>query len=148
MFFKSLVVPFVTSARAVALARQSAVHVRHVPPRPGEGWASRMTGVAVRAHLLIAPSRADATGLVASNGARNMHAPHALRRLAIQQLHRATMASARACLRAAFAGRPLTPGGYAVLAAMVTAVALVALFSALSAGTEPERALCLCGWFY
>ena len=143
MFFKSFAVPSVASTRAVELVRQSAVHVRHVPPRLGEGWASRMTGVAVRAHLLIAPSRGGPADAVSNGEARN-----ALHRVAIQRLHRAATASARAALRAAFTGRPLTPGGYAVLAAMVTAVALVALFSALSAGTEPESALCLCGWLY
>ena len=148
MFFASFVGPFVVSAtRALARVRPASVHVRAVPARFGEGCAHRVIGVAVRAHLLLASSRRDTVGLVARDIAGSASAPHRLGRFAIQRLHRVVIASARASLRAAFAGRPFTPGGYAVLAAMVTAVALVALFSTSSASADIEAALRLGWWF-
>lgn len=149
MFFKSFVVPFVVSAaKAMERVRPAAVHVRPVPARFAETCAHRVIGVAVRAHLLLASSRGDEVGPFARNEPGNAYAPHRLGRFAIQRLHRVVMASARASLRAAFAGRPPTPGGYAVLAAMATAVALVALFSASSASADIETALRLACWFH
>ncbi|MEW6345810.1 MAG: hypothetical protein AB1704_34630 [Pseudomonadota bacterium] len=53
----------------------------------------------------------------------------------------------RAALRAAYAGGPLTPTGYAILALTVGAVALVAMLSASSAGDELGSALRLSWWF-
>lgn len=128
--------------------RPAAVHVRPVLAWFGENCAHRVIGVAVRAHLLLASSRGDVAGRAARNEAGNACASHRLGRFSIQRLQRVVMASARASLRAAFAGRPLTPGGYAVLAAMATAVALVALFSASSASADIETALRLGWWFY
>jgi hypothetical protein len=43
---------------------------------------------------------------------------------------------ARAALRTAYAGRPLTPGGHAILALMLGAIALVAARSVSSTGDE------------
>ncbi|MEX3936442.1 hypothetical protein AB4Y32_32505 [Paraburkholderia phymatum] len=150
MFFKSFAVPFalpfVGTFRAVEAVRPAAVVVRNAPSRPGGDWANRMTGVAVTAHLLVAPAR-GAGGLVANGPAVNGRAPQSLRRLAIRQLHRAAIAAARTAVRVAVAGRPLTPTGYAILAAMVMAVALVAMFCASSAGAELESALRLSWWF-
>ncbi|WP_188131080.1 hypothetical protein [Paraburkholderia panacisoli] len=54
---------------------------------------------------------------------------------------------ARAALRAAYAGRPLTPGGYAILALTLGAIALVAALSVSSTGDELGRALRLSWWF-
>jgi len=54
---------------------------------------------------------------------------------------------ARAALRAVYAGNPLTPTGYAILATTVVAVALVALLSTWSLGNELESALRVSWWF-
>ncbi len=61
-------------------------------------------------------------------------------RKSLRLLERATRMAARAALRAAHAGRPLTPTGYAILA---TAVAVGTVLATLSASTcdDPESAL-------
>lgn len=53
----------------------------------------------------------------------------------------------RNAYQAAFTGRPFAPTGYAILALMVMAVALAAMFSTSSAGSELERASRLSWWF-
>ncbi|SIT50737.1 hypothetical protein BN2476_930035 [Paraburkholderia piptadeniae] len=152
MVFKSFAVPFavpfVGSFRAVDAVRPAAVVLCKAPSRLGEDWANRMTGIAVRAHLLIVPAQGSAAGLVANGAVVHGRTPQSLRRLAIRQLHRAALAAARAAVRVAVAGRPLTPTGYAILAAMAMAVALVAMFSASPAGAELESAWRLSWWFY
>ncbi|SDG99789.1 hypothetical protein [Paraburkholderia phenazinium] len=62
-------------------------------------------------------------------------------------LRRASKLVARAALRAAYVGNPLTPSGYAILAMTVVAVALVAMLSTTSASTELESALRVSWWF-
>jgi hypothetical protein len=53
----------------------------------------------------------------------------------------------RAALRAGDAGGRLTPTGYAILAVMAAAVALVAMLSASPVGNELSRAPRLIWWF-
>jgi hypothetical protein len=55
--------------------------------------------------------------------------------------------AARAALRVAYVGNPLTPTGYAILAMTVATVALVAMLSTSSVGNELGRALRLSWWF-
>ncbi|PTB17016.1 hypothetical protein C9I57_30420 [Trinickia symbiotica] len=87
--------------------------------RAREDWAARIVGYAARAHLLVAPSVVCGTAKTA----------------------------ARAALRAVYIGGPLTPTGYAILAVIVVAVALVAMLVATSTGSELDGALRLSWWF-
>jgi hypothetical protein len=66
---------------------------------------------------------------------------------AVDQLRRAGKLAARAALRVAYAGSPLTPTGYAILVLTVAAVALVAMLSTSSVGNELGRAMRLSCWF-
>ena len=68
-------------------------------------------------------------------------------RYAVNPLRRAGKMAARTALRAAYAGHPLTPTGYAILALMVAAVALVAILSTSSVGHELDPPLRLGWWF-
>jgi hypothetical protein len=54
---------------------------------------------------------------------------------------------ARAALRTAYVGNPLTPTGYAILAITLVAVALVAMLSTSSISNELESALRVSWWF-
>ena len=79
-----------------------------------------------------------ASGLPQAGGAR---------RFAVNQLRRAGKMAARAALRLAYVGNPLTPTGYAILAMTVAAVLLVAMLSTSSVGNELDPALRLSGCF-
>jgi hypothetical protein len=61
-------------------------------------------------------------------------------RKSLRCLGRTTRVAARAALRVAHAGRPLTPTGYAILASTVTVVTVLATLSALACD-DPESAL-------
>jgi hypothetical protein len=63
------------------------------------------------------------------------------------ELRRTAKIVARAALRAAYVGGPLTPTGYAILAVIVAAVVLAAMLSNSSAGHEFDSALPLSWWF-
>jgi hypothetical protein len=54
---------------------------------------------------------------------------------------------ARAALRTAYAGGPLTPAGYAILAVTVAAIALAAMLSVSPASAELNRGVRLSWWF-
>lgn len=134
MFVKA----FVTSLRgALPAPRQVQAAFRVQPSHIRENCAQRMTACAARAHFLVAPSpdRATAAHAGALPQAGGTH------RFAANQLRRAGKMAARAALRAAYVGNPLTPTGYAILALTVTAVALVAMLSTSSIGNELEPAL-------
>lgn len=147
MFFKSFGIPFVASFRDADRARSVVVHVCPVPSRLGGSWANQAAGVAARAHLLFAQTHGAASSVTATNLAgnapRHVGALRALRHFAVRRLRQAAVALARAV----FTGRPLTPTGYAILALMVMAVALVAALSTSSTGGELESALRLSWWF-
>ena len=81
---------------------------------------------------------AHASGLLQAGGARSF---------AANQLRRAGKMAARAAIRVAYIGSPLTPTGYVILAMTVAAVALVAMLSTSSVGNELDPALRLGGWF-
>lgn len=53
----------------------------------------------------------------------------------------------RAALRVAYAGNPLTPIGYAIVAVTVGAFALVAMLCTSAVGNELGRSLRLSWWF-
>ncbi|MDR6384784.1 hypothetical protein [Paraburkholderia caribensis] len=151
MFFTNIVVPFFTSVRAVPLVRLVTFDVRHVPAWSRERWAPPMTAVAARADSLNAPMRNGATDFAANKGANDTSGPigalHKLRHIVVQKLRQAGVELARSVSRAAFTGRPLTPTGYAIVALMAMALAMVAMFSTSSAGGELESALRLSWWF-
>lgn len=140
MFFASFVTYFKGGFDA-PLGHAAAA--RLLPFRTRENLAVRLTGYAARAHFLVAPSVAPVTAAYAGC------APHADRahRFAVDPLRRAGKTAARAALRVAYAGSPLTPTGYAILALTVAAVALVAMLSTSSLGDEIGRAVRLNWWF-
>ncbi|WP_227247186.1 hypothetical protein [Paraburkholderia caribensis] len=150
MFFTNIVVPFFTSVRAVPLVRLVTFDVRRVPAWSRERWAHPMTAVAARAHSLNAPMRGGATDFAANKGANDTSGPVGalqLRHILVQKLRQAGLELARSVSRSAFTGRPLTPTGYAIVALMVMALAMVAMFSTSSAGGELESALRLSWWY-
>ncbi|MBV8629099.1 MAG: hypothetical protein JO371_14735 [Paraburkholderia sp.] len=107
--------------------------------------ASRVTAWPARVHVLVASSPAQA----ATGMGRDRVCPQGLRRRAgaIATLRRAGKLVARAALRAAFAGNPLTPTGYALLIATLSAVALVAILATSSLADELASAIRLSWWF-
>ncbi|PTB19686.1 hypothetical protein C9I57_14730 [Trinickia symbiotica] len=120
---------------------------RALPTRAREDWAARIVGHAARAHLLVMPSVsrgtvANASGFVHSRSARDF-----VRGFVVEHARRAAKMAARAALRAAYVGGPLTPTGYTILAVTVGAVVLVAMLSATSTGSELDGALRLSWWF-
>ncbi len=138
------VASFVTYFRGECHApRGRAAAARLLPSRTHDNWAMRFAGYAARAHFLVAPSVEPITAAYASGLPRAGRA----RRFAIDPLRRAGKTAARAALRIAYVGSPLTPTGYAILALTVAAVALVAMLSTSSVGNELGRALRLSWWF-
>jgi len=105
--------------------------------------AARATACAARTHFMVAASPAGAGAPHASRGSQTAGA----HRAAMALLRRAAKLAARAALRAAYAGNPLTPTGYAILAMTVVAVALVAMLSTSSVSHELESALRVSWWF-
>jgi hypothetical protein len=106
-------------------------------------WSPWIAGCTARVGFLVAPS----IDRVTVRSAGWLSYPVGTRRDAISQLRRVGKMVARAALRAAYAGRPLTPGGYAILALTLGAIALVAALSVSSTGDELGRALRLSWWF-
>jgi hypothetical protein len=105
--------------------------------------AARATACATRTHFLVAPSpsgTAAARAMLDRQGAGVRHTASAL-------LRRVSKSLARAALRAAYVGNPLTPTGYAILALTVAAVALVAMLSTSSVSNELDSALRVSWWF-
>jgi hypothetical protein len=137
MFVKAWVTSFRDALRA---SHQVQAAFRAQPSHLRENCALRATACAARAHFLVAPSAGRATvvragALAQAGGAR---------RFAVSQLRRVGKMVARAALRAAYVGNPLTPTGYAILALTVVAVGMVALVAMLSASpisNELEPAL-------
>jgi len=107
--------------------------------------ASRVSAWPARVHVLVASSPAHTP----SRTGRERVCPQGLRRRAgaIDTLRRAGKLVARAALRAAYAGNPLTPTGYALLIATLSAVALVAILATSSVADELASALRLSWWF-
>ena len=101
------------------------------------------TACAARAHFVVAPS-SDRTTAVSAGG---LPQAGGARQFAVNQLRRTGKMAARAALRAAYAGNPLTPTGYAILAMTVAAIALVAVLSASPVCNELEPALRLSSLF-
>lgn len=140
MFFQSFVMYFRGSLHA---PRQHDAVARVLPPRAHESWAMRFAGCAARAHFLVAPSLEPMT---AANAVELPRLDRA-RRFVVNPLRRAGKMVARAALRVAYLGSPLTPTGYAILAMTIAAVALVAMLSTSPVGNELDRALRLSWWF-
>jgi hypothetical protein len=69
------------------------------------------------------------------------------RQLAGAQLQRAAATASRTLVRRFFAGSPLTPTGYALVAITLGAAAMTALLPISSIGPELDRALRLSWWF-
>ncbi|MFL9868554.1 hypothetical protein PQR67_30670 [Paraburkholderia fungorum] len=69
------------------------------------------------------------------------------RSAAASHARRAGKMAARAALRVAYAGNPLTPTGYAIVAVTVAAFALVAMLCTSSIADELSRSLRLSWWF-
>jgi hypothetical protein len=103
---------------------------------------ARAVGFAARVHALVSAP-------VAGAGVRNPGAPRVrqARTVALRHLTRAAALVVRNALHVAWTGRPLTPGGYAILALTVTGVLLAALITASPAGDELDSALPLSWWF-
>jgi hypothetical protein len=99
-------------------------------------------GFAARVHALVAAPAAGA-------GARNPGTPRVrrARTLALRHVTRAAALVVRNAAHVAWTGRPLTPGGYAILALTVFGVVLAALIAASPAGDELDSALPLSWWF-
>ena len=140
MFFASFVTYF---KGGFAAPRGHAATARLLPLGARENLAVRLTGYAARAHFLVAPSITSTTAAHAGGVPQSDRA----RRVATDPLRRAGKTVARAALRVAYAGSPLTPTGYAILALTVAAVALVAMLSSSSLGDELGRAMRLSWWF-
>ena len=99
--------------------------------------------IAACAHCLVAPSF-DRT--IARDTGERRHAG-SVRARALKPLCRTGKRVARAALRLAYAGNPLTPTGYAILALTVAAIALVAMLSTSPVAGELRSALRLSWWF-
>ncbi|AJZ56917.1 hypothetical protein OI25_7565 [Paraburkholderia fungorum] len=140
MFFKSFVRCF---RGAVHAPRPTSIAARLLSSQVRENWSLRIAACAARAHFLVAPS----IDRVTVGSAGWLSNADGTRRSPINQLRRVGRMFTRAALRAAYAGGPLTPTGYAILALTVGAVALVAMLSASSAGDELGSALRLSWWF-
>jgi hypothetical protein len=122
---------FVTSLRDTARAsRPQALAL------VGAAWLARL-------HVFVSSAAGRAPLAVCAAGAR----PQGPRQFALHFMRRAAQWAARAALRTARAGSPLTPTGYAVLALTLVAVALVAVLSTSSAADELEHAIRLSWWF-
>jgi hypothetical protein len=126
MFYTSFIKVFVRAASAPRpLLRASMALPSHVRNHLAVG----VTVCAARAYFR------DATP--PERGARGFARSH---------LRRAGMMAARAVLRVVHVGNALTPGGYAILAIAVIAVALVAVICASPLGNEPEPVSMLISW--
>jgi hypothetical protein len=97
---------------------------------------------AARAHLLIGASPDGKS--VKENGQSVGFCK--IRTAATAVLCVAMRALARACVRAAYAGRPLTPAGYAIVALMLAAIVLVVLLSAFAASAGLNRGFRMNMW--
>jgi hypothetical protein len=102
---------------------------------------ARAIGFAARVHALVAAP--------AAAGVRNPGTPRVrqARAAALRHFTRAAALVVRNALHVAWTGRPLTPGGYAILALTVTGVVLAVLIAASPAGDELDSALPLSWWF-
>ena len=140
MFVKSFVTSF---GGAVHAPRPIFLVARALPSHVRADCAVRVAACAARPHFLVVPSPDRATLVHASGLPQACGA----RRFAVNQLRRAGKMAARAALRLAYVGNPLTPTGYAILAMTVAAVLLVAMLSTSSVGNELDPALRLSGCF-
>jgi hypothetical protein len=140
MFVKSFVTPFRSALLALRL---TPVASRVPPPRSREDWVAPFAACAARAHFLVAPSPEREAAV---HGHARLSLASA-RVFAVNAARRAGKLAARAALRVAYAGSPLTPTGYAILVLTVTAVALVAMLSTSSVGNELGRTMRLSWWF-
>jgi hypothetical protein len=124
MRLKMFVVPFLGTVRVESVALQLAA------------WPARV-------HVLLAPSTGRAPSVLSGRSAHRDR----VRVRATSQLCRTARVFARAALRTAYAGGPLTPAGYAILAVTVAAIALAAMLSVSSASAELNRGVRLSWWF-
>jgi hypothetical protein len=134
MFIKSFVTPFGSALHALRVAP---VASRVLSPRSRKDWFVPFAACAARAHFLVAPS-AERETAVPGHARRNLAGA---RVCAVDEARRAGKMAARAALRVAYAGSPLTPTGYAIAVLTVAAVALVAMLSRSSVGNELGRAM-------
>ncbi|MEZ2354813.1 hypothetical protein [Caballeronia sp. RCC_10] len=116
MRLKKFVVPFLGTVRAESVALQIAA------------WPARV-------HLLLAPSTGHTPDVLSGRSAHRDR----VRVRATSRLRRTARVLARAALRTAYAGGPLTPAGYAILAVTVAAIALAAMLSVSPASAELNR---------
>lgn len=99
--------------------------------------------VAARAHLMAVSTPAPAAARAGVAGRADANR----RSAAVSHLRRAGKLAARSALRVAYAGNPLTPTGYAIVAVTVAAFALVAMLCTSSIADELGRSLRLSWWF-
>lgn len=105
--------------------------------RPGYASALRSLCAGFFAHLHVSVLSVCVSALVSAPHSASACGPD---RKSLRVLGRATRMAARAALRVAHAGRPLTPTGYAILATTVTVGTMLATLSALACD-DPESAL-------
>ncbi|EDZ98359.1 hypothetical protein BH160DRAFT_6328 [Burkholderia sp. H160] len=113
--------------------------------RPGYTSALRALCAGWFAHLHVSVLAACVSLLVHTPLASNASGARVAQsrgtdRKSLRLLGRATRMAARAALRAAHAGRPLTPTGYAILATTVTIGTVLATLTGLACD-DPESAL-------
>jgi hypothetical protein len=128
MFFETIF-KFLMSAVRSPLVHAIVARVLHSDTRIA---CTLPVALAARAHFLVAP--APARKSIAHSGE--------IKRLnvalgsAVNPVNRAGKTLARAAIRVAYVGAPLTPTGYAVVGSAVAVVALVALATTLSGGNR------------
>jgi hypothetical protein len=128
MFIKVLF-KFVTCA-----ARPPLAHVIAARVAEAEFGLARTLPIALaaRAHVLVAPLPERKQ----PSRAGEIRRPAAALASAARPVNQASKTLARAAIRAAYEGTPLTPTGYVVVAGAVAAVGLVALAGALAGGAQ------------
>ncbi|MFL9884561.1 hypothetical protein PQR68_20510 [Paraburkholderia agricolaris] len=99
--------------------------------------------VAARAHLLAVSTSVPA----AARAGVSVRADRSQRSAAASHFRRAGKMAARAAFRVVYAGNPLTPAGYAIVAVTVAAFVLVAMLCTSSIADELGRSLRLSWWF-
>ncbi len=111
--------------------------------RRPQAVALRLAEWPARVHLLVTPAAGRAPAAAPAQPAQL----HLARMSALGRLRRAAQLAARSVLRTAYAGSPLTPTGYVILALAVGAVAMVAMLATSSTSNELEGALRVNAWF-
>jgi hypothetical protein len=137
MFFKNTY-NLIRSAAHSPFVQAAAARVRTSDTRIG---CTLPIALAARAHLLVVPTPARRSTIQFDTNTRLNEALG----FAAKPANRAGKTFARAALRAAYVGAPLTPTGYVVVASAIAVVLLIALASTLIGGDEPDPSMRL-GW--